>query len=438
MFKKLIVIIGLITTLLISNVRVGAAESEVPSEVVNEAANEVANEIVSETANAEIEPLKGSVTVINLKSDKIKHYPEKDQFVATGNVIIDVEDQNTRIESDEVIYDKTNEKIISEKNVKITKHGTVVYGDYASFDLTKDSALIGNPDADLTKIKIQAKTAEIVSEDLELLKGRAILNEKDMVMMLSTGSFGRKRNNGLFQNKPTADPRFKYNIKAKEIDIEQHDYYNIITMKNASISINKFHIATVPVLQLSTEKETNRIETMLPEFGHQRELGAYFGHGHVFQLFKGDTLKVLPIFAWGDGDIGVGGMGRYMSKTNRTEVLYSTVKNKFVVQGEQDLNFISPDTIIQYGTNAYISNGFFGDQMAQYLIEVVDQRKIAEAYNFRFDLRSSGGFAEELGNYSTGKFQLQGNLANVDSLLGYKDYAKVGPARITPYVCPVP
>ncbi|OGI01089.1 MAG: hypothetical protein A2Y25_04945 [Candidatus Melainabacteria bacterium GWF2_37_15] len=405
MFKNLLIVIGLIITLFINNVRVGAEE-------------------VKEVEEAP--PLKGSVSVINVKSDKIKYYPEKDQFVATGNVVINVEDKKTIIESDEVILDQTNQVIISEKNVKITKQGTVVYGDYARFDLTKDSALISQPDADLAQIKIEAKTAEVVSDDLELLQGKATFKDKNMVIPLSTGTFSGSGGNRLFQSRTNVEPRLKYDVKAKEVMVETHENYNVITLKNASISINKFPIAKVPVLQIVKDAETSRIETMFPEFGHEKEIGAYIGHGHVFLMPSGSTLKALPVFAWGDGGVGVGGMGRYMSRTNKTEVLYSTIHNRFSIHGEQDFNLISPDTIIQYGTNAFFDNGFFGEQKPQYLLEVVDNRKITEAYNCQFLLRSSAGFAEELGNFSTGKFQLQGTIANIEPIFNYKDYLRLG------------
>lgn len=373
------------------------------------------------------EPLKGSAVIINLKSDKIKYIPEKDQFIATGHVKVDIEDAKTTIESDEMILDQANQVMISEKNVKITKHGTIIYGDYAKFDINSDSGFINKPDVDLTKLKIVAETAQIVSQDVELLKGKAIINDKDLVMVLSTGSFGKNANNNrLFQNQPTSKPRINYDIKSQEILIDEYNDYNIITLKNAVISINKFKIAKIPVIQLTTDKEDNRIETMLPEFGHHRILGSYLGHGHVFHLKKGSTLKALPIISWGNDGVGIGAMGRYMSRTNKTEALYSTLRNRFVVEGEQDLNFISPDTKLIYGTNSYMNNGFFGDQDPQYLVEVVDERKIAEAYNYSFWLRSSGGYAEELGNFSTGKFQVQGSIYNVAPLFGYRKFIDVG------------
>lgn len=377
----------------------------------------------------EATPLKGSALLIDIKSDLIRYNPEEDKFYASGNVVVDVEDQGVSIESNELVFDQANQEIISEKNVKIIKRDTIIYGDYAKFDLTKDTALIGKPNAELTQVRIDAETAEIVSGDMELLKGKVTLNQQDMVMMLSTGSFGggsRGRGNNLAPEKAQGEPKLKYDIKAKEVILDEYDEYNIITLKNATIKINKFTIAKAPVMQLTTDKDDNRIETMLPEFGSRRQLGAYFGHGHVFHLPKGSTLKALPIVAWAEKGVGFGGMARFMSNTNRTEMLYSSLKNKVVIEGTQDLNFISPDTYLQYGSNAFIDNGFFGRQDPKYIVEVVDDRLITKAYNFAFSLRSSAGYAEEANNYSTTKFQLQGNLNNIESLISYKNHVHLG------------
>ncbi len=405
MFKKSFIIIGIITAFLFNCACYGA---------------------VSEKDDNQ---LKGSALLINLKSNKVKYLPEKDQFVATGDVSIEIPDQGVRIESDQVIFDQVNQQIISEGNVKIKKRDTVINGDYARFDLTKDTALINNPNAEMPQVRIDAETAEIISDDIELLKGKATLNQKNLIIPLSSGTFrrgGGGNNYDLFQKQTIAEPKFKYDIKAKEVLIDEYEHYNIVTLKSATIKINKVTIAKVPVMQLTKDSEDNRIETMLPEFGSRKNLGAYFGHGHVFHVYKGNTLKILPIITLGRGGPGFGGMGRYMSKTNTTELFYSTLKKNVVLDGEQDLPFISGDTYLQYGSHAYIRNGFFGRQNAKYLVEVVDDRKIAEAYNMRFHLRSSAGFAEEENNYSTGKFQVQGNLHTISPLLSYDKYFNLG------------
>ncbi len=433
--KTVIIILILITTIVISDISSASVENE-----------------KKQPSTGENNLLKGSATVINIKSDEIEYFQDKDQFIATGNVVITVEEDGTVIKSDQVIYDRVNELIISEKNVKIFKRDTIIEGDYARFDLTGKSALINNPDTYLRQIKIEAEEAIVHSEELELLKGKAVLLEKDMVLVLSAGSMVSGRREKFFQKRPEAKPRINYDIKAKEVIVEDDEYRKLITMRNAQISINRFKIAKIPELkmtsaeeagylaftrnketgmpslELRTTKKTNRIETMLPEFGHRRELGSYIGHGHVFNLPKGSTLKALPIFTFGDGDgasLGIGAMARFMSSSNETELLYSTLRNKFVLEGEQRI--FTPFTKIQYSAFAFIDNGFFDRQKPAYLIEVVDHRQLAEAYNTRFSLRSTAGMVERAeGNFATGRFQLQGYLDNIEPVWQFEDYLALG------------
>jgi len=379
--------------------------------------------IEDEKAAEETSLIKGNANIINIKSDELKYFQEKDQFVATGHVVVVVEDDGTIIKSDELIYDKANEEIISEKNVEIIKNGVVIYGDYAKFDIEKGSSIIGKPNASLTQININAQTANVYPENVDLLKGRATINEEDMMIVLSTGAVGQGRNKDPIKKIPGAKSRFNYDIKAKEIIVKEQEYRNIIVLKNADININKFRIVRMPVLTINTDQEVQRIETTLPEIGHYHELGSFFGYGHVFNTPKGSTLKALPIITFGSG-VGVGGMGRFMSSTNKTELFYSSLKGKTLLLGEQKV--FGPNTKIQYSSNAYIENGFFGQQKPKYLIELVDERNIAKAYNFNFGIRSGAGFVEQENNYSTGRFQLQGNMTNIKPLLSYKNYLNAG------------
>jgi len=60
------------------------------------------------------QPLKGSA-VINITSDFMDYYQEKDQIIATGNVRINVEAQSTTLEADKVIYDRENDLLIASR-----------------------------------------------------------------------------------------------------------------------------------------------------------------------------------------------------------------------------------------------------------------------------------------------------------------------------------
>lgn len=374
-------------------------------------------------------PLQGAA-VVNISSDQVEYFEAEDKVVATGNVIIHTDGQDTTLEADKVTYEKAKDVLIAEKNVKIIKKKQVINGDYARIDLTKDSAIIDNLNTELNQIRVDAKTATIYpkkgdpnKKDIEVFTGKATISDPNMIYMFS-------RSGSKFINEKNANPEVKnmnfdkntavkvktdfrpsYKMKSKEILVKRSKETDIVTLKNVTIKINRYTVAKFPSLTLSSNKENKQVETNLPEIGRTMNLGYYAGWGPVFNLPRGSTLKVVPVISSGDG-VGAGALARYLSSTNKTEMGYTTNKSTFVINGEQTLPFISPTTRIQYANNDYIDNGFFGRQMQRTLVEVVDERKLASACNFDLDLRSSAGFIAENSRWSTGKFQLQGNVYN--------------------------
>lgn len=390
------------------------------------------------TSKNEAQPLKGAA-VININSDFMDYYEDKDQIVATGNVKINVEAQDTILEADKVTYDRENDLLIAEKNVKIIKKKNIINGEYARIDLTQDSVLINNLNTELTQIKVVAKTAKIYpkkgdesKKDIDVSTGKATFSDKTLNYVIST-SGSEYITDPTIVSKPidkNSETGFKqkYNIHSKKILVKRNKDVDIITLLNSTITINKYKLAQIPSLTLTTNKDTNQMETNFPEIGRKPELGGYAGWGPLFNFSTGKTLKVVPIMAYGGG-VGVGALSRFTSDTNKTEMAYSTLRKKFVIEGEQRLPFLdtlNSSTKIQYGKNTYIDNGFFGEQLPEFIIEAVDNRKIASTNKFDIDLRSSAAFIQADHRWSTGRYQVQGNLYNNEPLYKLGKHTDLG------------
>ena len=364
--------------------------------------------------------------IIDLNSDKLEYFQEKNQFVATGKAKIIIEDQNSELEAKKVTYDQKNQIIIAEDNVKIKKNGNIIYGNYARINLKKESALINNPNTTISKVKIRAKTADVYPENMNILKGRAVINNRDLTLKLTTNEFGESRVPGSVDLSDKINEKVppRYRIEAREIIIDSKKDVNVITMKHAKIYVGKVKIASIPKLVINTDKDLQRVETMLPEIGHTRELGGYAGIGYIFDLPFSAMVKTVPLFAYNSkGDLGLGGMLKLSTPKNRTELAYTTVGEKLVVRGEQKF---TPFTRLVYGTNSFVDDGFFGQRIPKYIMELVDNRLLASAMNFDFHLRSSAGYAEDINrDYGTAKFQFQGTLLNREPILSYKNYANL-------------
>jgi len=63
-----------------------------------------------------------------LTSDEAKVFDDKDDMIATGNVVV-VSDNGTRLYSEELIWENKTQKIRSEVPVKITTESDTLYGD---------------------------------------------------------------------------------------------------------------------------------------------------------------------------------------------------------------------------------------------------------------------------------------------------------------------
>jgi len=373
--------------------------------------------------------LHGSAVMIDLNSDKLEYFEEKNQFVATGSAEIVIPEQGSKLQAKKITYDQILQQVIAEGDITITKNGKVIHGEYAKIDLDKESALISNPYTTINQIKMTANTANVYPKSLEALKGKISVDNKDLNLMLTSGgAFPQEAGNLAMQNEeldPDAKPSYK--IVSKEIIVDSKQNLNVITLKNSTVFIGKVKIASIPYLKLSTDKDLERIETMLPEMGHTQELGTYFGPSHVFYMPSGATLKASPLLAFGDG-IGGGFMTRYKSDTNETEIGYTTNKNKLVISGEQTL--LSPNTQLFYGTNSYMPDGYFNYGKAKYLLELADERKLGSALNFDLYSRLSAGYAADYmstnyfndnptvdywdakNSFGTTRFRVQGNLIN--------------------------
>ncbi|MDD3014185.1 MAG: hypothetical protein PHC34_10830 [Candidatus Gastranaerophilales bacterium] len=380
--------------------------------------------IPEQTAQVSV-PLQGRAIVIDVTSDKLNYLYDKNQFVATGSAEVVIKQQNSKLEADKITYDQNKQIVIAENNVKITKNGNVVFGSYAKIYLDRESALINDPVTIISGVKIRSKTATTIPDKLEAFNGTAIIDSASM------NGIPYKITSSEFKNwltnfdVPDKNKSILENTKiaSKEIDIDSLSDRNIITLKNSTIYAGKYKIAKISKMVLTTGKDIKNIETMLPEIGQNPAMGLYYGPSHVFFTPQGATLKVSPIMSFSTKSdaslLGGGVMTRYMSESNKTEVGFTTNRNKAMVKGEQNL---SPYTKIIYGTNSYNDNGFYGNCLSEYIAEVVDNRKLASMMNFDFNLRSSAGYSQDYyKNMGTMKFQLQGELLNPEPIYSYKN-----------------
>lgn len=381
---------------------------------------------------------------VDILSDRIKYYPEEKKAVATGHASIRVKGSNTRLKADKITLYQALSEVLAEGNVKVYRDDVTMVGDFIRIDLTKESVLIKEPRTEVGNIKLVAKEGYVYADDMEAVDGVANITD-EMHFMLASSAFytGFESEDMKKMNKYTKSSEYKekirnktYNIKTKEIELISGKERHFIKMKNASIYKGKFKIATAPSVVLSMDRNYSEVETMLPEFGQSEQTGMYFGPAALFSLPFGTSLKAAPLVVHDDGDWGYGGFARIKNAYNKTEIMYGTVTNNTILKGEQKL--WSDNYKLRYSKNAYMRDGFTGDKLPGYFLELqYFDDVVIEDLGLRYRPLYSIGVASDSSqdrrilatnhgkDWSTMRIKAQGQLMNAKPIYNYKDLLKL-------------
>lgn len=296
--------------------------------------------------------------------------------IAQGNVSVNFVKQQTVLKADTITYDRMNNTIKAEGNVHIVKNGQVITGDYIFVDMNEENALIENPLTRTSTIEMRAKKGYVYGDKIVQENGSITVDQSfplnfrsgmagprmiDMIMPKNESSLSEDMEKGLIK------------VKAKELKITQKGDLEVLAIKRATVFKGRRKIVKIPALKVYTNKNNDFAETNSWELGSLRGLGMYIGPGFVFELPHGAVLKAIPMLNYKSG-FGIGGIGRYQSATNRTQVAYGTAASKFLIRGKQRLD---DNLYLQYGMNDYMNEWFLGRRRPKYGIDLVYQKGYA-------------------------------------------------------------
>ena len=319
---------------------------------------------------------------------------------ATGNVSVEFVRQGITVKSDKITFDRANNTIKAEGDVRILKNGQTITGDYIFVDMNEENALIENPLTRTSTIEIKSKKGYVYGDRIVQENGSVQVNDSYPINF-RTASRGPQMSKMLVPKGQTLTNDIQDGIiklKAQDIVITQKDEHEIISLKKARIFKGDKTIYKTPTLRLYTNKNHEYGETSSWEVGAYRGLGVYAGPGFVFELPKGSVLKAIPMLNYKSG-FGVGGYGRFQSATNRTMAAYGTAASKIIVYGKQDLD---DDLYLHYGVNGYMDEWFLGRRRPKYGTALV-YNKGYSSDNFLLKGRAStfrhrveGGYFQDL------------------------------------------
>ena len=339
-------------------------------------------------------------------------------ITANGNVNVQFVKQGISVKADKITFDRINNTIKAEGNVRILKSGHTITGDYIFVDMNEENALIENPITKSATIEIKSKKGYVYSDKIAQEEGSIVVNESFPIEFASA-SRGPKMRKMLMPPKQTLTEDMESGIvkfTAKEIKITQKGDHETIAFKKARLFKGDKTVFKTPSVKVYTNKNHEYAETNSWEIGAYRGLGMYAGPGVVFELPKGSVLKAMPILNYKSG-FGIGGLGRFSSGTNHTMAAYGTAQSKFIVYGKQELD---DNLFLQYGVNSYMDEWFLGRRRPKYGVSMVYQNGYSTD-NFLLKNRSAG-FKHRL---EAGYFQDLDFDSNFEKLKG----ANMGTAR---------
>lgn len=309
---------------------------------------------------------------IVLDCDNMDYDTDNYCLYATGNVSVDFVKQQTTVKADKITYDRMNNTIKAEGNVKILKHGQTISGDYIFVDMNEENALIEKPETKTAVIEMRAKKGYVYGDKIVQESGTINVDKPFPIYIKPTGAGPQLRQMIIPKEQTLESDMEKGIVKvfAKEIKVTQKGDLETIAIKQTKVKRGKTTIIKIPALKVYTNKNNDYFETNSWELGSYRDLGMYIGPGFVFELPKGSVFKAIPMVNY-SSRIGVGALGRFSSGTNKTQLAYGTAKSRILIRGKQKLD---DHLYLQYGMNDYMNEWWLGKRRPKYGAALVYER----------------------------------------------------------------
>ena len=333
-----------------------------------------------------------SANDVLLDAENIDYNDKTLDITATGSPKLVFPPQNVTIKADKMIYNKASNVLKAYGNVEVIRDGNSAFGDYMQINMNEEDAFMDNTKSKLSMMTVKAKKSEMKDDKVILHDGK-MSSEDSYILNFHTRMIGGNNFNSMLiddEDRSTLSGetgQTAVHIKAKDIFVNAKRDHDVITLKKASINYGDYHLLDWPSITIHTNKKHEFFDANYPELGSRGRLGMFAGPGFVFDtpLQGGSTLKVIPILNNKSG-LGFGGMLKYRSATNYTDLAYGSSADVFVLKGKQ---YFDDKLYMQYGANSYMDEWWFGSRMPKYTAELIyhDRGIIPSTIGKDLDLR---------------------------------------------------
>lgn len=351
--------------------------------------------------------LKAKAVYLELEGDNVEYDHEKNIYITSGNSVAHIVDQDAKLEADKIIYYGNDQHIEAVGNIKITRNGIVTIGKTFKFDVTSSKYLLTDPETKITGAIIKSRKIESTGEKgLEYSKGEFQL---DKPIRIAQGFGTRSKHPRTYYSaeqarESEAIPTWedipknrKYRVSAEKIVYDRTKEIKNLTIYSPRVNFDKFSVPVGPKLTLTVNEDEKVMSAPLlaPNFGTKGALGGFTtGVNLNLNLTKYHILTLTPFGQIGDGgEFAAGGGGGFTGPSTHAELLYGSLKDRFV--GEVTQQLFSKKTELHAGWNQYIDGGFLGRTLPQFEIGIVDKRVLNVPFTEGgIHFRSAGNWAK--------------------------------------------
>lgn len=337
-----------------------------------------------------------------LDADNIDYDEETQNIIATGKPILVFPPQSVTLKADKMIYNNNSNILKAYGNVEVIRDDNVIKGDFIQVNMNEENSFMENVNSKKTYLTIKARSASSQQDKIILNRGKLVSEESHVINFHNRMIGGEIFNTMLIpegEESSLADQlgNTAIKIQAEKVVVDAKKDHDVISLRDATICYGDHELFTIPSFTAHTNKKQEYFEANYPEFGSRTKLGMFIGPGFVFDIPNGAIVKVMPMLNYKD-KIGFGGGLKYVSGTNRTEFMYGSANDIFVLRGKQQLD---DKLLIQYGANSYMDEWWFGMRIPKYTAEIVYKDKvlvpntIKEGLDLSFRHRASFGYMQD-------------------------------------------
>lgn len=285
--------------------------------------------------------LKGTIQLI---ADDTEFDQQTNTFLGTGNAIVLIGGEDSKLEADTILYDQNNQTIDARGAVRIYRNGQLTTGSAFKFKVNSDEYLITNPDTEIQGADIIARKSIGNSRNVAFSQGTLQMPQPFSFQRNAVfGPLGFLEETAEKHMHPDAylpnKPSWKF--KARRMVYERYKDVGNLTVLGGRVCFGNL---SIPVGKITTTVGgTNQrlLMPITPQIGNNLQMGGIsFGPSFNYGVGRSGMFKVIPLMQIGGrnstsgtsqtGQIGAGARLSYTGDRLNAQIAYGSVSNLVV------------------------------------------------------------------------------------------------------------